>query len=151
MIQKIKLYYINLVHQLLCLYWFIMRPVGRGVKVLLECEGQFLLVRHNYGHRLWTIPGGGVKNNELPELAALREVYEELGVILDTVTRIGQYKSDYEYKKVTIDCFKSTINKKTKITIDNFEIAEYGWFQSNSLPQDKASSITKIISMYDAF
>lgn len=149
MIQTIKLFYINFVYQLLRLYWFVRRPAGRGVKVLLECEDKVLLVTHNYGHRLWTVPGGGVKSDELSELAAVREIYEELGVLLDRVTYLGQYESNNEYKHVTVDCFKASVTRETKVTIDNFEIAKYAWFTLDSLPAEKASSVTKIISLYE--
>lgn len=150
MIQKIKRLYINFIFQLLRLYWFIARPSGRGVKVLLECEGKLLFVRHNYGHHLWTVPGGGVKKAERAESAARREIFEELGVTLLELIYLGQYKSDYEYKKVTVDCYKAAVTTDNKITIDNFEIAEYVWFPLGSLPKEKASSVSKIISMYEA-
>ncbi len=148
MIQKIKRLYINFVHSILRLYWFIVRPVGRGVKVLLRHEGKFLFVRHNYGHRQWTIPGGGVKSGELSELAAVREVYEELNMVIDHVTFIGRYESDYEYKKVTVDCYTAT-PADANFQIDDFEIAEAKWFYLNELPPERASSVDRILKLYE--
>ena len=51
---------------------------------------------------------------------------------------------------MTVDCYKAAVTTDTKITIDNFEIAEYAWFPLSSLPKEKASSVSKIISMYEA-
>ncbi|MDE1865120.1 MAG: NUDIX domain-containing protein [Candidatus Micrarchaeota archaeon] len=52
----------------------------------VKINGKILLVRHSYGRRNWHLPGGEVKRGEAPEHAALRELYEETGVI-GTATR----------------------------------------------------------------
>ncbi len=42
-------------------------------------EGKVLLIKHKKLNR-WLPPGGCIENNETPDEAALREVYEEVGV-----------------------------------------------------------------------
>ncbi len=55
--------------------------VGAACLVINE-EGQVLLVRQSY-RKGWHLPGGGVKRGErLPE-AAMREAWEETGVIVN--------------------------------------------------------------------
>jgi ADP-ribose pyrophosphatase YjhB (NUDIX family) len=146
--QKIKRLYINLIHHLLKLWWFLTRPEGRGVKVLLKHGDEILLARHSYGHRLWTIPGGGVKKAEDFAIAGRREITEEMGITVNNLVRIGSYNSDYEYKKVTVECFVAEVDTKT-VTPDDFEIAEVGWFPITSLPTDRASSVDRIIKFYE--
>ena len=49
---------------------------------IVEIDGKILLVRHTYGvakNRI-LLPGGYVRENELPTLAAEREIFEETGV-----------------------------------------------------------------------
>lgn len=49
---------------------------------IVEINGKILLVRHTYGIAKGRIllPGGYVQENELPTLAAEREIFEETGV-----------------------------------------------------------------------
>lgn len=50
---------------------------------IIEIEGKILLVRHTYGtakDRI-LVPGGYVEENELPNVAIEREIFEETGVV----------------------------------------------------------------------
>jgi 8-oxo-dGTP pyrophosphatase MutT (NUDIX family) len=85
------------------LWWRIRRPTTYGVKALVRHpDGRFLVVRHSYADtRRWSLPGGGYKpNRETPEVAAAREVREELGLrveqclVLDTVLTTLEGKRD---------------------------------------------------------
>ena len=53
-----------------------------SVGVIVIKDSKVLLVRHNYGsaNGKYLNPGGYLKQGELPEAAAAREVYEETGV-----------------------------------------------------------------------
>ncbi len=147
--KKLKRIYINLVHQILRVWWFVTRPESRGVKVILKHGDEILLVQHNYGHRLWTIPGGGVKTDESLEDGARREIAEELDVTVSELNDIGSYFTDYEYKKVTVECFVAEVASK-EIHSDNFEIAETGWFPLANLPSPRALSVDKILALYES-
>jgi len=49
-----------------------------GVRlVALDEAGRVLLIRHSYGSRCWTTPGGGLGRREDPVAAACRELREE--------------------------------------------------------------------------
>ncbi|MDB5195294.1 MAG: hydrolase [Parcubacteria group bacterium] len=62
---------------------------GCGAAVLLFNErGELLIVDPNYKPD-WGLPGGAVDADESPRLGALREVREELGISLSTLTLIG--------------------------------------------------------------
>lgn len=45
-----------------------------------EQESEVLLITSSRNNENWIIPGGGIEDNENPEDAAEREVYEEAGV-----------------------------------------------------------------------
>ena len=142
-----KRIYINSIHQILRVWWFLTRPESRGVKVILKYDDEVLLAQHSYGHRLWTFPGGGVNSKEAFETAACREMKEELGIEIKNLKGIGSYFTNYEYKKVTVECFVVEVDTK-QVIIDNFEIAQVKWFKLNELPTNRASSVDKIMALY---
>lgn len=51
-----------------------------GVFIIVEDNHKILLVKHNYGEKLWSLPGGGVKQGEIVIVAAKRELLEETGI-----------------------------------------------------------------------
>ena len=87
-------------------WWRIRRPATFGVKVLLihpEDPTRCLIVRHSYSDSArWGLPGGAFKPaRETAELAGVREVAEELGLVivgvpdvLDTVITTLEGKRD---------------------------------------------------------
>ncbi|QOY38607.1 RNA deprotection pyrophosphohydrolase [Anaerobacillus isosaccharinicus] len=62
----------------------------KHVWVICKWKEDWLLTRHM--DRGIEFPGGKVEAGETPEKAAVREVYEETGGIVDTLTYIGQYR-----------------------------------------------------------
>lgn len=60
--------------------------------VILDSAGRFLLAQRanppEEGH--WTLPGGRVDPGETLEQTAIREVYEETGVIVRITRELGQ-------------------------------------------------------------
>lgn len=66
-----------------------------SVGCIVRRESQILLVRHTYGgaNGKLLIPGGFCQENELPEEAAVREVYEETKVTA-TVRRMAGIRCD---------------------------------------------------------
>lgn len=133
------------------LYWFIFRPKVLGVKCVIENNGKFLLVKINYGHHRWIIPGGGVDKGESSVEAAIRETKEEVGLDVKDLVYIGSYESNKEYKQNTVEiflCKSDTLETK----VDPIEIEEAKWFTRSEFPtHDKGSSLDKIFEMYDEF
>jgi 8-oxo-dGTP pyrophosphatase MutT (NUDIX family) len=106
------------------------------------------MVRHNYGKRRWTLPGGRIEKNENPSDAVRREVKEELGIIVSDVRSLGEFLSTLEYKRDYIYCF-CAITNNLDIKIDPNEIYEASWFPINNIPEDRAVIASKILRMYN--
>jgi 8-oxo-dGTP diphosphatase len=62
---------------------------------LFDHAGRILLVRHGYGSRQWSTPGGRVEPGESPVTALLREVTEETACEIRVSHLIGVYAKPY--------------------------------------------------------
>jgi len=129
------------------IYWFLFRPVSAGVKVVLTYRGEVLVVRHTYGMKRYTFPGGGVEKMETPEKAAIREIKEELGVNLEEVIFCGSFISTEEYKKDTVYVYTAELDGKN-IIIDGIEIQEASWFFKKELPH-LGPVATRVYELYE--
>jgi ADP-ribose pyrophosphatase YjhB (NUDIX family) len=126
------------------LYWFIFRPKTRGVNCIIQFENKILFVRHSYGSKKWTLPGGGVKRKETFEDAVKREAREEVDIILNNIKKVGVYVSNKEYKIDTVQCFLSEVDS-SHFKIDNFEILEAKWAGINEIPVPHGPRLVKIL------
>ena len=114
--------------------------------VVIRYEDEFLLMKRslevdNYPN-IWSIPGGGVEDNEIPYQAAIRELFEE--------TQIDSSELEFEDYLGTIDrkskeAFHIFLwSSKSKLTpILDFEHTEYGWFKLNNLPKPMTPEMIK--------
>jgi len=67
-----------------------------AVFVFLHKKGTILLVRQDYGHQYWSLPGGVVEAGEAIDQAAVREVKEETGLDIHLRRVIGLYSKPGE-------------------------------------------------------
>lgn len=74
----------------------------KHVWVICRYKGKWLLTKHK--ERGLEFPGGKVEHGETAEQAAIREVHEETGGIVEQIHYIGQYyvngRNDYVFKNV---------------------------------------------------
>jgi 8-oxo-dGTP diphosphatase len=119
------------------LYWKIFKPESYGVKVLIinpNNKNKVLLIRHSYGDTaLWNIPGGGYNpKKETSEVAARREIFEELGIKIINLELLGEYQTTSEVKKDMVTMFKTVIENTEKI-VPNQEISEIAWIPAETI------------------
>ena len=121
-------------------YRFLFRPKLRGVKAVVFNKQRVLLVRPNYAHRLWTFPGGGLRNHESFEDAARREAKEETGVDLEALTFVREYETMHDGCTNTVRVYSSHTDMED-IEVDGIEIKEAGWFPLDALPHDRVPRV----------
>jgi len=113
--------------------------IPNAASVALIREGKVLLIKRAYApyQHLWTLPGGRTEPNESIEECAIREVSEELGllirnptpVMVQTLGRAGEYRLAVF---ATRD-FSGLIRPSD-------EIAAHKWVEPSALPAFRTTS-----------
>jgi len=66
-------------------------PSKEGATAVVVHDGCIALIeRHRDGMHYWAVPGGGMEDGERPEQAAVREAFEELGLVVVVVRKLAQ-------------------------------------------------------------
>lgn len=116
-------------------WWRVRRPLTIGVRVALTDGSNVVLVRHAYADRQWYLPGGGVHRGESAVDAAIREVHEELGIVIsaDDLRLVGAFHSTLQGKSDHVIVFATGLPREA-LTLQPREIAEAGIFAFDELP-----------------
>lgn len=109
-------------------WWFVRRPHTHGAGVALWHEGKVLLIRTSY-RDCYSLPGGFVGRGELSELAARRELQEELGIDLPAVPmrRAWHGTLRFESRDDTMDIWETTMDRPPAVQVAGREIVWAGW------------------------
>lgn len=76
-----------------------LKPVfSIGVFAIILDKDNKVLLCHRQDHDLWNLPGGGLEENETPEMGVVREVREETGlnVVVEKITGVYSKKDKNE-------------------------------------------------------
>ncbi len=144
-----KFFYKYILIPIASIFWHIFKPKTFGVKAIILCDNEMLLVK-NISESKWHLPGGGMHKNELSLDAIKREVKEELNFDLELFSKIkfcdcvllGTYVSNYEGKQDTIYVYIFKLDSKPKFEIDKSELSDGCWFNINDLLNNKNIEIS---------
>lgn len=133
-------------------WWRVRRPRTFGARaVLVDPAGRIALVRHHYIDG-WYLPGGGIAKRESAAAAIRRELLEEVGLsdvrlvrVLGVYHNVAQSKDDHVVVFVAQTDFPEGL-----IAADRREIAEVGWVDASSLPEDTSPATRRRIAEYHA-
>lgn len=109
-------------------YRLLLKPHTHGALVALWCQERVLLVQTSYRHEL-SLPGGGVKRGEMANLAASRELLEELGLELQSM-QLGEpwvVTEHSERGRNTVSIYTLNMAEEPEIEVDGLEIIDFHW------------------------
>jgi len=55
-------------------------------------DSEILLVNYRSAQHIWDLPGGHINIGEKPEIAVIREIQEETGIVAHIIRKIGSYE-----------------------------------------------------------
>lgn len=112
----------------------IAKPQLRAISVVIrDPEGRVLFIRHSYGSRNWTLPGGGVARGEAPEDAARREMREELRLDLGQLDLLDTINETLTNAPQTAHVFTATTAAVPQP--DGREVVDARFFALDELPE----------------
>ena len=136
---------IKLAYRVMRVYWFLVRPITMGTRILLIKDDHVVLVKHTY-QDAWYLPGGGIKRNESLEQAIRREAAEECGATINQIRFLGVYTNFVNYKNDHISLFVSddfTLKEKR-----DHEIEQVALFPIQQLPEKLSPGSQRKIEAY---
>ena len=107
----------------LLVYWFVRRPKSDGAYIAVWYDDEILLIKNSY-KTVFTLPCGGRHRHESLVEAAIRELWEEVGIQADEshMLEVGVFYSDLEHKHDYSTVFELILTKKPSITLDGREV-----------------------------
>jgi len=112
-----------------------------GVAAMIIKDGRILLIRRkgSHGEGSWATPGGHLEFGETPEVCAIRETREEVGIEITNVRFIAVTNDIFEESGkhyITLWMQADLLSGEPKIAAED-EVAEFGWFNWDCLPSPR--------------
>lgn len=107
-----------------------MQPCAIGI-IFDESKRKILLVKRR-DIPIWVLPGGGIEEGELPEVAVVREVIEETGLKVRVVRQVAEYWPTNRWSRPTYT-FECAVAEGALTTGD--ETAALDFFPLSKLPK----------------
>ena len=113
--------------------WLGLNTLGSRA-IVLNPEGQVLLVKHTYQPH-WYLPGGGVKKGESARAAVIRELKEEVGIIVSEHDALLFGIYHHMYLGVNDYPIIYVVKNYSNSIANSGEIEQMGWFAYDALPE----------------
>lgn len=124
-------------YRALLAFWFVFRPLRRGVAIAVWREGRVLAIRNSYRRGL-ALPGGGIHRGETPVDAAERELREEVGIHAAPggLHYVGEITASFEWKRDRCAFFELVVEDRVEPRVDRREVVWAGFVAPVETPRE---------------
>jgi 8-oxo-dGTP pyrophosphatase MutT (NUDIX family) len=125
--------------------WRVTGKPGRGSAIAVWHEGRLLCVRESYRPGLG-LPGGGLRPGEAPVEGARRELFEEVGLVLEPGAFSGLDALAYRCGGRPIEdwLFEVELAREQPLTIDQREIVWAGFLAPADILANEVQHSTRL-------
>ena len=119
----------RLAYQVMRIYWAVRRPRTHGALVAIWVDQRILLIRNSYVS-YYSLPGGYVKSGETGLDAAVRELREEIGLIVpssDLRPSVDEHH-DWHGKREWLQIYELHVEQEPKVKVDNREVVSAAFY-----------------------
>ncbi len=116
-------------YQLMRVYWAVRQPPTHGSLVAIWVNERILLVKNSYV-RYFSLPGGYVKSGESGKDAAIRELREEIGLIVSPSELLPSIDESHiwEGKRERLEIYQLNLDNEPRIEVDHREVVAAAFY-----------------------
>lgn len=124
--------------------WLVVKLTPPRTRVLLIVDDKILLTKDWLGSGRWNVPGGGLHRNEDEHNGAVRELFEETGIMLSPsqLTYLNTTKAGNKMS-TNLLFFQASLSKMPKVSLQKFEILEYRWIDLHKIETINLDSVSR--------
>ena len=130
--------------------YYLVRPTihvllrgSRRAYVVIEQDGKILVVKNFLGSGKWHLPGGGCHKDESYASAAVREVNEEVGLVIEqsALQALGAPEI-FAKRGFRYSLFLHSLQEPVTLRLDQIEIIDACWVHPDELTPVNAGETT---------
>ena len=102
--------------------------------LLVDDYGRILLLHRYVEPSQWELPGGKVETDETPEMAAIREINEELGLNVVLTHALGKEAFEQDDQQYLYHWFQASIVGGQPQVVETETFDDFDYFEIEDLP-----------------
>jgi 8-oxo-dGTP diphosphatase len=125
------------------------RPGRKGVVAVVHQQGRFLTIRRSAfvtAPNLLCFPGGGIEDGELPHEALIREMQEELGLLVIPMVELWKNRTPWG---THLTWWETRLPTEFTFAPDEREVAEVLWMTERDL-LSRADVLVSVSQFFEA-